>query len=195
MQKNIKPFCVQAEALKENCNTDVVVIYSASHTRVAKSGRESLVHDLTTFATEGAASNFMGEGAVEKRPETGKKVLSLMKAYMKGKCTFLIYIVMHTVTLWCVIYWGVFSKDEVSEDIQKLHRKHAQDFLENVFRNKPQVGLLGKLIILHADLCYPTQSSELNAYVYVHYLVVAAGQRFSWKADVDKIKNQKFRMK
>ena len=79
---------MQAEALKENCNTDVIVIYSASHTRVGKSGHESFVHDLTTFATQGAATDFIGEGALEKRPETGKKVLSLMRAYMKGKYTF-----------------------------------------------------------------------------------------------------------
>ena len=69
---------MQAEAIKEYCNTDIVVINSASNTRVSKSGHESIVHDLSTFVILGAASAFMGEGA-EKFSVTGKKVLSFMK--------------------------------------------------------------------------------------------------------------------
>ncbi len=71
--------------MKENCGTNVIVIYSASHTRLAKSGHQSIVHDVTRFATDGAAANFMGEGAIDTRPETGKKILNLMEAFMKGR--------------------------------------------------------------------------------------------------------------
>ena len=77
----------QADTLRDNVGSHVIVLYASTYTRVSKNGTETKVHDINTYATEGFGRRFIGEGGKRDRPETGKKVISLLEAMLKkGKC-------------------------------------------------------------------------------------------------------------
>lgn len=69
--------------MRENVGSHVIVLYASTYTRMSKNGTETKVHDINSYATEGFARKFIGEGGRNDRPETGKKVISLLEAMLK----------------------------------------------------------------------------------------------------------------
>ena len=70
--------------MRENVGSHVIVLYASTHTRLSKSGTETKVYNINTYATEGFARRFIGEGGRSDRPEAGKKVISLLEVMLKN---------------------------------------------------------------------------------------------------------------
>ncbi|XP_065054964.1 uncharacterized protein LOC135683590 isoform X2 [Rhopilema esculentum] len=75
----------KADTLRENVGSHVIVLYASTHTRLSKSGTETKVYNINTYATEGFARRFIGEGGRSDRPEAGKKVISLLEVMLKNE--------------------------------------------------------------------------------------------------------------